>query len=116
MNAVKKVKQKFVNSKSVTQAGNFQLESNERPEVTPNKYGSFRWVDFETPFPVGSEIHILVTCITFNGADTLGLRIGGVTNEGFYIRFNEVVINSQGDESDGRHIEETVSYTATSVA
>ncbi|GAB2891994.1 hypothetical protein GCM10022245_29090 [Streptomyces mayteni] len=95
------------------QTGKVQLRSDNATERTGGNTSTFTRVTFPTPFPAGTEVVVLPLTQTFNGAETPGIRIHEVTREGFYIRFNEVVMGSSN--SDGKHTEETVGWLATTV-
>lgn len=77
---------------------------------------SFHQVVFPTPFHPSFEVVVHVQTQTFNGADTPGIRIAKVNNEGFLWRMNEVVVSGgTGHEAlsvDGRHGEEEIGWVA----
>ena len=101
----------------MTQVGKIELES-PGPSVTTEKdFRDFTTVNFPTPFPEGAIVIVIPMVQTFRGPDTPGVRIGEVTNTGFKIRMNELVINSRVREalSDGNHTTETIGWVAYSV-
>ena len=106
----------------MTQAGIIKLEAKGDSATENNDIQSFTSVDFPTPFPEGTNVIVIPMVQTFNGSDTPGVRIAKVTNTGFKIRMNELVINDKNSEdgkkalSDGGHFEETVGWVAYSVS
>ena len=105
----------------MTQVGKIELES-PGPSVTTEKdFRDFTTVNFPTPFPEGAIVIVIPMVQTFRGPDTPGVRIGEVTNTGFKIRMNELVINRRGTDSDrealsdGNHTIETIGWVAYSV-
>ena len=99
------------------QVGKIEISA-EGPSVTEGKnFRDFTTVNFPTPFPEGAIVIVIPMVQTFRGPDTPGVRIGEVTNTGFKIRMNELVINSRVREalSDGNHTTETIGWVAYSV-
>ncbi|GHE39025.1 hypothetical protein GCM10017673_46790 [Streptosporangium violaceochromogenes] len=101
---------------SMIQTGTIQLNSNSPVETTGGDLSTFTRVIFPTPFPAGSKVIVLPFVQTFNGPETPGLRIADVTNEGFSIRLNEVLLSAvRNIKSDGTHAAETVGWLASTV-
>jgi len=102
---------------SMTQVGKIEIESPGPSVTTEKNFRDFTTVNFPTPFPEGAIVIVIPMVQTFRGPDTPGVRIGEVTNTGFKIRMNELVINSRGREalSDGNHTTETIGWVAYSV-
>ena len=101
----------------MTQVGKIDIESSGPSVTTGNVFRDFTTVNFPTPFPEGAIVIVIPMVQTFRGPDTPGVRIGEVTNTGFKIRMNELVINRRGREalSDGNHTTETIGWVAYSV-
>ena len=101
----------------MTQVGKIELESPGPSVTTEKNFRDFTTVNFPTPFPEGAIVIVIPMVQTFRGPDTPGVRIGEVTNTGFKIRMNELVINSRVREalSDGNHTTETIGWVAYSV-
>ena len=102
----------------MTQVGKIEIESL-GPSVTIEDLRYFTTVNFPNPFPEGATVIVIPMVQTFRGADTPGVRIGEVTNTGFKIRMNELVIsNNRGGKealSGGGHTTETIGWVAYSV-
>ena len=82
-------------------------------------HNNWHKVNFDPPFSSDKAKSVLVIPMTqtYNGGETPGLRIKGVTHEKFYIRFDEaVIITGGGDGADysanGSHVDETVGWVA----
>ena len=99
----------------MTQVGKIEIKS-PGPSVTTGKnFRDFTTVNFPTPFPEGAIVIVIPMVQTFRGPDTPGVRIGEVTNTGFKIRMNELVIKGREALSDGNHTTETIGWVAYSV-
>jgi hypothetical protein len=98
---------------SMIQTGRLQLKSDNAQATQGGNTSTFTRVTFPAPFPSGSTVIVLPFTQTFNGPETPGIRIADVTATGFLIRFNEVRTSNGG--SDGRHVEETVGWIASTV-
>jgi hypothetical protein len=83
-------------------------------ETTGGRTATFTRITFPTPFPAGSEVVVFAQTQTFSGPETPGIRLHHVGPEGFLIRFNEANVNANV-RSDGRHVNETVGWLATTV-
>ena len=99
----------------MTQVGKIEIESLGPSVTTENNFRDFTTVNFPTPFPEGAIVIVIPMVQTFRGSDTPGVRIGEVTNTGFKIRMNELVIKGREALSDGNHITETIGWVAYSV-
>ncbi|WP_405797363.1 hypothetical protein [Streptomyces sp. NBC_01506] len=99
---------------SMFQTGKLELSSGQPIETTGGNTSTFTRVTFPSPFPSGSQVIVLAQTQTFNGAETPGIRLHDVTPTGFLIRLNEVNVNA-GVRSDGRHVNETVGWVASTV-
>ena len=98
---------------SLVQTGVLLLNSTNPSETTGRDTSTFTRVTFPTPFPRGSRVIVTANVQTFNGPQTPGLRISDVTEAGFLIRLNELVVNgSPSALSDGLHAEETIGWIA----
>lgn len=73
--------------------------------------GAFVAVAFPKPFPAGSSVVVVPFVMTFNGADSPGLRITEVTGSGFKVRMNELVASGKR-LSDASHTTETIGWVA----
>jgi len=102
------------------QVGSFN-HSNDGPSVSENgDTSAFTQVNFPSPFPAGSTPVIVPYVQTFNGCNTPGLRIADVTNTGFKVRLNELVVSNDDTPSgahshatsDGFHHNEIIGYIA----
>ncbi|MFE4594807.1 hypothetical protein [Streptomyces laurentii] len=98
---------------SMIQTGKLQLKSDAAQATQGGNTSTFTRVSFPAPFPDGSTVVVLPFTQTFNGPETPGIRIADVTTAGFLIRFNEVRMSTGA--SDGRHVEETVGWIASTV-
>lgn len=98
---------------SMILTGKLELSSTNPVETPGGNTSTFTWVDFPTPFPTGSDVIVHATTQTFNAPDTPGIRLHGVRETGFFIRFNELY--GAGTESNGAHGVDTVGWTAYTV-
>ena len=99
---------------SMMQTGCIELES-PGPNVTgPDDTSSFTQVEFPTPFPEGTTVIVIPMVQTFNGAETPGVRLAGVTNTGFKIRMNELIAKGES-LSYSAHKKETIGWVAYTV-
>lgn len=97
------------------QTGVFSLDSRQPSAIKSGDTSTFTQIDFPTPFPEGSQVVVVPMEQTFNGPDTVGLRIADVTTTGFKIRMNELVACADGRTtalSDGTHGTETIGWIA----
>lgn len=91
------------------QAGTIQINA-QQPTTNVQNPSGFTRVDFPTPF---SAVPIVTAMVqSFHGPDTPGLRIRDVSETGFDIRMNELVLNGTALEPAGGHVRETVSWIA----
>lgn len=101
------------------QTGLIDLSSISPAELQDGNTKTFTQVYFPKPFPAGSKVIVIPMVQTFNGAHTPGIRIANVTNVGFMIRMNEVVIQPPGHPShplsDGIHENESIGYVAFTI-
>ena len=99
------------------QTGSIELNSSASSATIDGDTRTFTEVTFPIPFPTDSTVIVIPMVQTFRGSDTPGLRLGDVTNTGFKIRINELVVSKGGKEalSDGIHLEETIGWVAFSV-
>ena len=97
-----------------TRVGIVNFNSLGTPNLTNNSTTGFTKVSFEPAFPEGSKVVVQAQVMTFNGADSPGIRIQKVTTSSFYIRMNELVggKDSHTALSDGQHTTETIGWTA----
>jgi hypothetical protein len=98
-------------------AGSFNWQQAGPSDTISGKLTNTRYVEFSDPFPVDPNLNVIVIPMvqTFNGSNTPGLRITDVTNTGFKIRLNELVVNKDGKTqalSDGAHNNETIGWVA----
>lgn len=102
----------------MTQTGCLDMSESDTTEIRMGDTSTFDRVTFPTPFPAGTKVIVLAQTQTFNGPHTPGIRLHDVNEEGFLIRFNEIVSMVGGTtvaNSDGRHTTETVGWVAYSV-
>ncbi|MEM9821933.1 MAG: hypothetical protein AAF985_12710 [Bacteroidota bacterium] len=100
----------------------FSIQSGTVDNFTASINEGWYTVTFENPFNESAIPKVFAQIQTRNGADTPGLRLRNITNEGFEVRMDEIIASGASSsekgalgriESDNQHPhEETLAWMA----
>lgn len=79
----------------------FSIQTGKVPNFTAALNTGWYQVTFNTPFASGVVPNVFAQIQTRNGEDTPGLRLRNVSNTGFEVRMDELILNNANSSTKG---------------
>ena len=79
----------------------FSIQTGSVDKFTASLNEGWYTVNFETPFNEGVVPLVFAQIQTRNGEDTPGLRLKNISNSGFEVRMDEIIVNNATSSTQG---------------